>query len=55
MGLLERVQPRATQMIVPVLPEMIELVFFVVASVGLCFGFVLHTVLRRIQGCFCYC
>ena len=32
----------------------IELIFFVVASMGLCFGFVLETVLI-IQGCFSYC
>ena len=32
----------------------IELIFFTVASMGLCFGFVLKTVLI-IQGCFCYC
>ena len=32
----------------------IELIFFVVACMGLCFGFVLQTVLM-IQGCFSYC
>ena len=32
----------------------IELIVFTVASVGLCFGFVLKTGLA-IQGCFCYC
>ena len=32
----------------------IELIFFMVASVGLCSGFVLKTVLVT-QGCFCYC
>ena len=32
----------------------IELIFFIVASMGLCFGFVLKTVLI-IQGCFRYC
>ena len=32
----------------------IELIFFIVASTGLCFGFVLKTVLI-IQGCFHYC
>ena len=32
----------------------IELVFFVVAGMGLCFGFVLKTVLIT-QGCFRYC
>ena len=32
----------------------IELIFFIVASMGLCFGFVLETVLI-IQECFCYC
>ena len=32
----------------------IELNFFIVACMGLCFGFVLKTVLV-IQGCFSYC
>ena len=32
----------------------IELIFFTVASMGLCFGFVLKTVLIT-QGCFIYC
>jgi len=32
----------------------IELIFFPVASTGLCFRFVLETALI-IQGCFCYC
>ena len=32
----------------------IELIFFIVASMGLCFGFVLETVLI-IQGYFSYC
>ena len=32
----------------------IELIFFSVAGMGLCSGFVLETVLM-IQGCFCYC
>ena len=32
----------------------IELIFFIVASMGLCFGFVLETVLIT-QGCFSYC
>ena len=32
----------------------VELIFFTVASMGLCFGFVLGTVLI-IQGCFHYC
>jgi len=32
----------------------IELIFFIVASMGLCFGFVLKSVLI-VQGCFCYC
>ena len=32
----------------------IELIFFIVASMGLCFGFVLKTVLI-IQGCSPYC
>ena len=31
----------------------IELIFFTVVSMGLCFGFVLATVLIT-QGCFCY-
>ena len=39
--------------IVLVLARM-ELIFFVVASMGLCFGFVLKTVLIT-QGCFGYC
>ena len=30
------------------------IIFFIVASMGLCFGFVLETALI-IQGCFCYC
>jgi len=32
----------------------VELIFFVAASIGLWFGFVLETVLI-IQGCFCNC
>jgi len=32
----------------------IELIFFIVAGMGLCFGFVLKTVLIT-QGCFSYC
>jgi len=32
----------------------VELIFFIGASAGLCFGFVLKTVLI-IQGCFTYC
>ena len=32
----------------------VEFIFFIVASMGLCFGFVLETVLIT-QGCFCYC
>ena len=32
----------------------IELIFFIAASMGLCFGFVLKTVLIT-QGCFSYC
>jgi len=32
----------------------VELIFFIVAIMGLCFGFVLETVLV-IQGCFSYC
>ena len=32
----------------------VELIFFAVAGMGLCFGFVLKTVLV-IQGCFSYC
>ena len=32
----------------------IELIFFIVASMGLCFGFVLKTV-SITQGCFRYC
>ena len=32
----------------------IEFIFFIVASMGLCFGFVLETVLI-VQGCFSYC
>ena len=32
----------------------IELIFFIVAGMGLRFGFVLETVLT-IQGCFSYC
>ena len=32
----------------------IELVFLIVASMGLCFGFMLKTVLTT-QGCFLYC
>jgi len=31
-----------------------ELIFFIIASMGLRFGFVLKTVLM-ILGCFCYC
>ena len=32
----------------------VEFIFFIVATMGLCFGFVLRTVLIT-QGCFCYC
>ena len=32
----------------------VELIFFIVAGMGLCIGFVLETVLI-IQGCFSYC
>ena len=46
-------QPEANLLAVLVLAG-IELIFFIVASMGLCFGFVLETVLIT-QGCFSYC
>ena len=52
-GLLQRVQQRATEVIVLVWTGM-ELMLLLVAGMGLCFGFVLNTVLIS-PGGFRYC